>query len=173
MQLFLLSLFVGVYPVHAEVADQKYDGADCPGDGIGGEDNPVLFDYGNQNGDIADAEDAPGAQHDKHRDHGSARTAEDRCNAVGQGQHTEEHGLDIGLAHSYLDGGLVICEEADQGPLKEDQRKTDHLRHHHTADQAKAGALLGPVKLLCAQVLADEGGQGHGKAGNGQEGKAL
>lgn len=92
---------------------------------------------------------------------------------MGEGQQEVGEGLQLGLTGAEVHHiGGAVKERNEVGPQEEDG-DAHQLRQHHGAEDAEPDALLYPVVLPRSQVLSHKGGQGHGKAGNGQEGKAL
>ena len=92
---------------------------------------------------------------------------------MGGRQQAEEQGADVGLVHAEGDGRLGVAEGPDEGRREDVGDDADALRDEERAEDAEAGALLRPVKLLRPQVLPHKGGDGGGEAGDGQEGEAL
>ena len=162
-----------VEPVGFQEIDQEDHGADEPGQRIGGEDHLNFRDVVDDNRDIGDTNQAPGDQHGEHGDHGLASAPHDAGNAVGEGQEEIGEGLQFGLAGAEIHHLWGVVEKRDELGAKEIDGDTHQLRQDHGAADSEPDALLHPVILPGSQVLAHEGGQGHGEAGDGQKGKAL
>ena len=132
-----------------------------------------VRDEVDSHGDIGDAQGAPDAQHDGHGHDGAAHTPEDACAAVGEGEQAVEQGHRAGVVHAEGYHGGVAVEQGDQEGGQGEDGHSDELRQHGAADEAELHALAHPVEAPGADVLADEGGQGQGEAGDREEGEAL
>ena len=92
---------------------------------------------------------------------------------MGECQQKEEKSLRACLCgpEGYEFGGAV--ERGDQPGGRKIDQQTDQLRRRNGTEDAEYGATSGAVVLLCPKVLADEGSESHGKAGNRQEDESL
>lgn len=68
-------------------------------------------------------------------------------------------------------GGAVEC--GDQPGGTDIDQQADQFRDDRCAEDTEYSAPFCAVVLLCTQVLADEGGESQGKAGDRQEHKPL
>ena len=88
-------------------------------------------------------------------------------------QQTEEQRAGAHLLHAKGDGRRLLGKGLDENGGQPVQQRANRLRDDDRAQNAEPRALPGAPQLARAQVLPDEGGNGRGKAGNGQEGEAL
>jgi len=127
----------------------------------------------NGDGYVADSHKAPAGKHDYHRYVRLARPAHNACHTVAEGKQTVKERLNVRLLDSVRnDCGIVIKQPQKYGS-KEKNGNADDLGTYGGAENAEARALFYSVRLLCAKILADEGGKRHCKAHNGQKGKAF
>ena len=165
--------FKAVEPVRLQIVDHQGDGAQAPGQGVHPVDHGDIPEDGRQDRQEGHPDNTPEGHHGHHGDHRPAGAPEDGGNTVGQGQQAVEQGAGSGLLDAEPDGvGLGGKGPGQQGRSDKDQHSYD-LCQDDGAEHTESGALLGTLILLGAQVLADKGGDGHGKTGDGQEGKAL
>ena len=92
---------------------------------------------------------------------------------MGQGQQEVEQGLHPGLADAVGHHLRCVAEQGDEVGGQQEEQHADDLRQAHRQPHPQLGPLLDPVVLPGPQVLADEGGHGHGQAGDGQKDEAL
>lgn len=81
------------------------------------------------------------------------------------------------------DGSRLGCAVGDdlrravEGRNKDGNGKVDkntyYLRHSDRTEDAEPGAFFCPFILFCPEVLADKGGEGERKTGDGQETEAF
>lgn len=166
-------LFEAVHPFPPEKIHEEHDGAEAPGEGVGPEYHADIRDIVDADGDVGHADDAPEQQHDHHGDGGFPGAPQDSRDAVGEGQQEVEQGVVVGLGHAVGDHLGIPVEGGDQHRREVVDQNAHQLRRGDGAEDAEHRALLGPVVLPGAQVLADEGGHGQGEAGDGQKAEAL
>ena len=164
---------VSAQPVRLLIVQQKRGGAESPGKGI----HPVYHldtvGEGDGNGEEGHPHHAPEHHHDDHGDHGPSRSPQNRGNGVGKRQQAVKQRRRPGLFHpkaDHLRGGVKGRDHL-RGKYK--HHDPDQLRQDDGHQNPKAGPLLRPLKLPCAQILPHKGGQRHRKAVDGQEAKAL
>jgi len=162
-----------MHPVGFQEVDQENDAAAHPGDGIGPGNGFQLVPDLNRDGNVGNPEYTPADEHGVHGDRCFARAPHDAGDAVGEGQQAIEQADGAHVAGTEIDGLGGTAEEANELGSEDVGKHTDGLRHDHGAGDAEAHTFLDPVILVGTQVLAHEGGQGHGEAGDRQEGKAL
>lgn len=167
------ALLERVHPVGFEVIKREHQRAQAPGDRIGPGDR---LQYGKEfhgEGDVGHADDAPAQQHHQHRHGGFARAAEDGGHAVRIRQQEEERRGCALVHHAEGDGLRVTGEQADELRGEDEDQQGDGFCDRHRAENADADAFFHTVIRLCAEILADERGQRHREAGDGQEAEAL
>lgn len=162
-----------MHPVGLEVIEREHQRAQPPCDRIRPGDRLQHGEELHGDGDVDDPDDAPAEHHNQHRHGGFARAAEDGGHAVRIGQQEEERRRRALMHHAEGDGFRIAGEQADQLRGEDEDQQGDGLRNRHRAENAHANPLLHAVIRLCAEVLADEGGQRHREAGDGQEAEAL
>ena len=126
-----------------------------------------------RHGEDTHPDDAPEGQHRDHGDHRAARPAHDGGQAVGKRQQAEERGAGAYLQHAEGNALRLLGEGPDEQRRQPVQQRPDQLCQSDRADDAEPRALSGALQLPGAQVLPDKGGDGSGKAGDGQKSKAL
>ncbi len=124
-------------------------------------------------GDVGDAQGAPGGQHDSHGDDWPPGPPENACTAVGEGQEEVEQADGPGVGHAVGDDLRAAVEGGNQQGREDEDAQPDGLGQQGTAQQPEPDAGADPVIAPRPDVLAYKGGQGHGKAGDRQKGKAL
>ena len=73
------------YQTHVLVADQEYNAAEQPGNGVCPGNSFQLIPVGERNGNITDSDDTPGDQHGRHGYSGFCEAPENSGHAVGEG----------------------------------------------------------------------------------------
>lgn len=160
-------------PVGFEIVNEVDDGTDAPGQGIG----PIyISDFSGKVHDCCDVEDtdhAPYREHDAHGNEGFSCPSAYRRYGVRKCQQAVEQGHCVGLTHAKLYDSWSLIEKSDQFGSKQVAAHADEFCEKHCRKDAEASSLFGPVVLLGPQILTDEGGACHVKAGDGQEGKTF
>ena len=160
--------------IKAQVIDDEGDAGQTPGDGVNGIDIKDVPAKG-QRRDFQErhADDAPEDQHDDHRDKGTSRAAHDGRHGMRKGEQEIEERADPGSGHA--EGDHLRCGVKERNELRREQKDddTDHLRDDHGTEQAEACPALRAFRLLCTDVLRNEGGCRHVEADDGHEGEAL
>ena len=171
---FRFYLFLkSVYPFSPQKQIQENAGTDAPGQRIGPVDVAYLPEEPHHQRDVAHAQYAPDGEHYEHRHEGLARAAADRRDRVRKRQQAVEQRDGVGLPHAERDDVGLAAESTDEPRRRSVDGGADDLGHEHRAQTPELHALLHAVRPARADVLADERRQRHGKAGHGQEGKAL
>ena len=92
---------------------------------------------------------------------------------MGEGQQKVEQRDGAGLQHAQGQHRRRFGEQADQRRSGQIRQYADDLGNDGRRQDAEPRTTAGPLLLSRAQVLADVGGDGHGEAGDRQEGEAL
>ncbi len=161
------------HPVALAENEDEEKGADEPCDRVCSEDHGDIRDKVDHEGDIGDPEQTPDAQHDAHGDDSAARATENGGGSVGECHQAVEEGDHPGLPDAeshHLGGG---AEQTDKRGGQEEDGQAYQLGKAHREQKAGLGALLDPVILACSQVLTYKGGDGQGKAHDGEKAEAL
>ena len=124
-------------------------------------------------GDVQDTEHAPDAQHDGHGYESLTRAPAHAGDGVGEGQQTVEQADGPRLQHAQPDDLRRAGEQGHQPRRRQIGDDADDLRNDGCRRDAENSALSGTGLHARAQILPHIGGDGHGEAGDGQEGEAL
>ena len=162
-----------VDPIGFQEVDEKYDAAQCPGDGIGPGNGGQLVDDLHRHRNVCHPENTPAGQHGKHGNGGFSRTAHDAGNAVGKGKQAVKQTDGAHMPGAKVNGLGRIAEKANELGRKQVGKHADHLCHDAAAGNTEPHALFDPVVLMRTQILPHKGGKGLGEAGDRQEGKAF
>ena len=153
--------------------DEKYDAAQCPGNGIGHGHGGKPVHQLHRHGDIADPDHTPAGQHGKHGHGGFTRTSHNAGDAVGEGQQAVEQADGAHMLCAKVNGLLRFAEEADQLRRKYIGNNADDFCHQTAANNAETNAFFNPGMVACAQILSHEGGKRLRKAAYRQKSKAF
>lgn len=80
---------------------------------------------------------------------------------------------DPGMGGAIGDHFRSAVEGGDQRRYGEVDENTHKFRHNNRTENTEPGSLFGPVVLFGAQILTDESGERHGKAGDGQKAETF
>ena len=92
---------------------------------------------------------------------------------MGEGQQEVEQGDGPCLGDAVGDYLGIAVESSDEKRGGKIDGKAHQLSHDNGAEDAEPGSFFGAIILPGAQILADEGGQGHGKTGDGKKAEAF
>ena len=162
-----------MYPVCFQEINEENNGTQCPGQRIGPENYIDNGNYFNRYTDIGNTDDTPAAHHNQHGDDGFSCAAQDTGHAVGEGQQKIEECYGAGLSGTKRNHLWIIIKSGYQYRSKPVDQKAHEFSGDDGTQNTETGSLLGTVILAGAQILADEGGHGHGEAGDWQKAEAL
>ena len=162
-----------VDPVSLYEINEENDGTQGPGQGIGPGNGGQMLDKPDCYGDVADTDEAPADHHGNHGHRGLAGTAHNGGHTVGECQQEVEQADGPGMHASVGDHLGGVIEECNELGCEEIGCNTDQLCQNAGAGNTESDTFFHPVVLVSAQILAHKGGQGHGKAGDGQKCETL
>lgn len=166
------ALLERVHPVGFEVIKREHQRAQAPGDRIGPGDR---LQYGKEfhgEGDVGHADDAPAQRITSIGTVDLPAAAEDAASSAIRQQEEERRGC--ALVPSRRRRGLrVTGEQADELRGEDEDQQGDGFCDRHRAENADADAFFTRSYAFAAEILADERGQRHREAGDGQEAEAL
>ena len=162
-----------VLPVGEQEIEQIDHRADGPCEGIRPVDVDDLVPPLHHHRDVEDAEHAPHAQHDGHGHEGLSGAPAHAGDGVGERQQAVEQADGACLQHAQLDDLRRPGEQLYQPRRPQIGGHADDLRNDGCRRDAENSALSGTGLHARAQILPHIGGDGHGEAGDGQEGEAL
>ena len=158
----LHALLVGV----GEVEDLS-DGRQRPGAGVEQVERGDGVEVGEDGVDPDDPEHAGAEDDDDGGDHRLAKAAGGGDGAVHKGRDAVGKAHDAHTLHTGVDDGALSGEEGKEFPPEEEEGTAQHEADAEGVDEADEVALLHPVGLARAVVLAHEAGTCHVEGGHG------
>lgn len=162
-----------VHPVRLQEIEQKYDGAQSPGQRIRPENHLDFRDKTQDDGDVAHPDDAPETEHGEHGHGGFSGAPQNTRDTVGEGEQEVEERDRPCVGRPVSDHLRRAVEGGDQDRYGKVNKDAHKLRRNDRAEDTEARPFFGALVLFCAQILADEGGERHGKTRDGQEAETL